>query len=255
MPKQNPESPRTVFAKVANILDQFSLDVSALSLAELARACKIPKTTIYRLLQEMTEYGFISYDGGLYRPGTTLFRLGHVASKCWQPAELLNQVLQPVAAATGETIITAALEKDQIVYLHVIESSRPLRFVAGAGTRRELPFGATGMALLAQLKKEEQIKFLKPPFPRFTSKTIVELDPYLKRLRQVQQDALVVETGEYYEGIMAIAIPVPAKIPLTFTVVGPEKRLQPGQALITTLLRDAAESYSEFGIDPQAILV
>lgn len=216
-----------------------------LSLAEITAGSGISKTTVFRLLQELADLGYVNQDGKSYRLGLSTFRLGMVAKEQIGLDEILGDLLQPLAEKTKETVITATLDQNQILYLHVIESLNPLRFVAGAGARRELPFGATGMALLSQLSSEEQQQLLNPPFKTFTAKTITDSASYLKRLKQVDEDQLVIEQGEYYEGIMAVAVPIPAKNPLTFTVVGPEERVLPIQELIIKELQKAADSFAQ----------
>ena len=245
MPKQNPSSPQSVFGKISSILDQFTVERPSLTLAEITAGTSISKTTVFRLLQEMTDLGYVNQDGKSYRLGLSTFRLGMVAKEQLGLEEILDNLLQPLSQKTQETIITATLDGIQILYLHVIESLNPLRFVAGAGARREIPFGATGMALLSQLDVDKQKELLTPPFKRFTSKTLTESESYLARLKQVRLNKLVVERGEYYDGIMAVAVPIPAKKPLTFTVVGPEERVLPNQELIVEELRLAADKFSK----------
>lgn len=249
MPKQNPTSPPSVFGKISSVLDQFTVEQPTLTLAEITAGTNISKTTVFRLLQELAELDYISHHDKGYRLGLAAFRLGMVAKEQMQLDEVFDELLQPLGQATGETIITATLERNQILYLHVIESLNSLRFVAGAGARRVLPFGATGMALLSQLDVETQRSLLDPPFHQFTAKTIIDLGSYLERLRQVSQRNLAIECGEYYDGIMACAIPIPGKPHLTFTVVGPEERVRPIQPLIIEQLQLAAEKFCQMGIE------
>ncbi|MEM7797962.1 MAG: IclR family transcriptional regulator [Chloroflexota bacterium] len=247
MPKQNPGSPQSVFGKISAIFDQFTLEKPVLTLAEITNGTNISKPTVFRLLQELTELGYVSQEGKTYRLGLASFRLGMIAKNQMRLSDFLDDLLGPVAQATAETVITATLDRDEIFYLHVIESLNPLRFVAGAGTKRPIPFGATGMALLSLLERETQQAILRPPFTPFTDKTIVELDHYLARLEQVRSEAVVIESGEYYEGIMAVAVPVsvPDAAPLTFTVVGPEDRVLPISDLIVDQLQKAAAAFYE----------
>ena len=249
MPKQHPNSPNTVLGKTRLLLDQFTVEQPRLTLTEVVNGSGMPKPTVYRLLQELTELGLISHRDKLYQLGLVAFRLGMIAQNQLQVDDVFNDLLQPLAKVTGETVITAALESDQIIYLHVIESQWALRFVAGAGARRSLPFGATGMALLSQLPEAEQRALLDKPFKRFTTKTITELPPYLERLKQAHAVGHVIEVGEYYDNIMAVAVPVPSIKPLTFTLVGPEDRIRPNQATIIEQLKFASAEFTKLGIE------
>ena len=249
MPKQNPTSPKTVLGKVKAVLDTFALEQPKLTLTEIVNKSGLSKPTVFRLLQELTEMGFVTQNGKFYQPGVAFFRLGMIAKQQLNLDAVLNGLLMPIADATGETVITAILDKGQIFYIHTIESRSPLRFVAGEGTRRDVPFGATGMALLSQLTLDEQKAILTPPFKAFTSKTLTTTEAYLKRLEETKTNQMVIEVGEYYEGIMAIAVPVIAQKPLTFTVVGPEERVRPNQRLIIRNLQHAAAEFNKLDIE------
>ena len=249
MPKQNPHSPKTVLGKVKAVLDTFSVERPKLTLTEIISRCGLPKPTVFRLLQELVELGFVSQDGKQYQLGMMAYRMGMIARHQLRLDDVLNDLLTPLAKATGETIITAKLDQGEVLYLHVIESQSPLRFVAGAGARRELPFGATGMALLCQLDPADVQTILQEPFKRFTEKTITTLASYLKRLEQCAADQLVIECGEYYDGIMAIAVPITLQEPLTITVVGPEERVRPNQTQIIDGLKQAAAELITLNLD------
>ncbi|MEM7331787.1 MAG: IclR family transcriptional regulator [Chloroflexota bacterium] len=245
MPRQNPESPKTVLGKVRVVLDQFSVERPFLTLTEIIDGCGLPKPTVFRLLQELTELGFVAQKGKSYRLGLVSYRLGMVAKQQFHLEEFLDDLLAPLAQKIGETIITATLENNQIMYLHVVESKRPLRYVVGAGARRDIPFGATSMALLCQLSDEDQRAILHPPFQLFTEKTITSLEEYLTRLKLARDKQIVMECGEYYDGIMAIAVPIFTRQPLSITVVGPEERVRPNENLIVALLRETAVEFGK----------
>ncbi|MDC0768751.1 IclR family transcriptional regulator [Streptomyces sp. HD] len=94
----------------------------------LASACGLPKTTAYRLLDQLVELGAVERSAGRYRIGPGMFRLGHG----WQPYPGLRSVaqrpLRRLAAATGMTVALAVLHQGQTLVLDrttVADSLRP----------------------------------------------------------------------------------------------------------------------------------
>ena len=79
MPKQNPASPKTVLGKVRVVLDQFTVERPSLTLTEIMTGSGLPKPTVFRLLQELTELGFVTQQGKAYQLGMVAFRLGMIA--------------------------------------------------------------------------------------------------------------------------------------------------------------------------------
>ena len=80
MPKQNPNSPKTVLGKVKAVLDTFSVERPCQSLTDIMHGSRLPKPTVFRLLQELTELGFLSHEGKYYQLGMTAYRMGMILS-------------------------------------------------------------------------------------------------------------------------------------------------------------------------------
>ena len=83
----------------------------------LASTCGLPKTTAYRLLDQLVELGAVERSAGHYRIGPGMFRLGHG----WQPYPGLRSAaerpLRRLAAVTGMTVGLAVLHQGQTLIL------------------------------------------------------------------------------------------------------------------------------------------
>ena len=127
-------------------------------LTRLASECGLPKTTAYRLLEQLVELGAVERSGPSYRMGSRIFRLG----QGWQPHPALRSAAREparrLARATGAVVGVNVLREGQTLVLDwtVCESDEPLgpllndrvwpwftaagkTLVAGAGPR--LPLG------------------------------------------------------------------------------------------------------------------
>ncbi|WP_406440864.1 helix-turn-helix domain-containing protein [Streptomyces sp. NBC_00631] len=83
----------------------------------LAEVCGLPKTTAYRLLDQLAELGAVERSAGRYRIGPGMFRLGHD----WQPYPGLRAAarrpLRRLTAVTGTTVALAVLHRGQTLVL------------------------------------------------------------------------------------------------------------------------------------------
>ncbi len=99
-------------------------------LTRLAAECGLPKTTAYRLLEQMAELGAVERRGGGYRMGPRIFRLG----QGWQPHPGLRAAARGparrLAALTGATVTVNVLREGRTL---VVDSTTGDR--AGAVTR------------------------------------------------------------------------------------------------------------------------
>ncbi|WP_030664927.1 IclR family transcriptional regulator [Streptomyces rimosus] len=87
------------------------------SLTALASASGLPKTTAYRLLEQLSDLGAVEHRQGRYRIGPHLFQLG----QGWQPCpELRPAARRPsrrLASVTGTTVGLAVLYQGQTMIL------------------------------------------------------------------------------------------------------------------------------------------
>ncbi|WP_293996842.1 helix-turn-helix domain-containing protein [Streptomyces sp.] len=83
----------------------------------LAEVCGLPKTTAYRLLDQLAELGAVERSAGRYRIGPGMFRLG----QGWQPHPGLRPAarrpLRRLTAVTGATVALAVLHRGQTLLL------------------------------------------------------------------------------------------------------------------------------------------
>lgn len=79
----------------------------------LASDCGLPKTTAYRLLEQLADLGAVERCGGSYRVGPRMFRLG----RAWQPHPRLRaaarEPMRRLAQLTGTTVGIAVLWKGE----------------------------------------------------------------------------------------------------------------------------------------------
>src|SRR5947209_4230668 len=139
---------------VLDVLD--TLDrLGPVTLAELARATGIAKSTLHRVSLTMAERGWITRDGAGYlalgprvawlaraTPGSALTTGFHV-------------VAQRILAHHDETTCLAALEGRDSVFIAKEETSHPVRLVTAVGSRLPAFASASGRALLADRPEAE----------------------------------------------------------------------------------------------------
>ncbi len=86
-------------------------------LTRLASECGLPKTTVYRLLEQLVELGAVERCRAGYRMGPRMFRLGQQ----WQPYPGMRAVarepLRRLARATGATVGISVLSEGETLVL------------------------------------------------------------------------------------------------------------------------------------------
>ncbi|MFT3888207.1 MAG: IclR family transcriptional regulator [Arachnia sp.] len=121
------------------------------TLAELADATGLNKSTAYRSLSTMRLRGFAEQDAdqGSYRLGSAAFELTERSYGPRNLANALHPALVALAHATNELVHFGVLTGDHILYLDKVEPERAIRVWSAVGQRMPVASTAMGRALLA----------------------------------------------------------------------------------------------------------
>ncbi|AUI62077.1 helix-turn-helix domain-containing protein [Amycolatopsis sp. BJA-103] len=99
--------PRSVLVGAFTLLDALIRHQGEAGLTQLANSCSLPKATVHRLLEQLTELEVVERSENRYRVGVQAFRLG----QSWQPyprlLELARGQLRGLAAATRASSVLA----------------------------------------------------------------------------------------------------------------------------------------------------
>ena len=134
--------------RAMSILTAFSNDTPKLTLTELANETGLHKSTVLRLTNSMSIYGFIQRDDkGYFSIGSSVWRLGLLFRKPYLSRQVVTPVLRRLAKATGESASFYVRAGDERVCLYRVNSPNVVRVHAEEGVRLNLSTGASGRVL------------------------------------------------------------------------------------------------------------
>jgi DNA-binding IclR family transcriptional regulator len=237
-----------VVARAAAILRQLGQAPRGRSLAEIATAVGLPRSTVHRLVKALEHEGLaapVSASGG-FRLGPGLLQLAS-ASREWLIANVHPHLLA-LSDELGETVDLAVLSGDRVTFIDQVARPQRLQAVSAIGVSFALHSTANGKALLGELGDDEVRKLLPPRLPRLTPNTLTAVEDLLTELAEVRRSGLAWDREENDAGICAVgtAIPNPFGILTAVTVpvpasrfTGTETRL--GDALLAARARIEAD--------------
>ncbi|MFK0151576.1 IclR family transcriptional regulator [Streptomyces sp. NPDC090493] len=216
------ESGKTqVVSRVAAILNAIALHgAPGARLLDLSQETGIARPTVHRILQELTEAGFVEQRASRrYGLGSALYLLGLSAPSPINDFTGIEKVARRLAEQTGDTVYVAMRRLDGVHYLMRADGSYPIRAeIVGVG--ETVPLGTTfaGIALLSWHEPEAvEAQLLANERLRRTLKAaeMPDLQDTLTAVRQAI--AQVHEHGYYFDqdtvmrGVSGIAAPIPSK--------------------------------------------
>ncbi len=219
--------------RMVKLLKAFSAVQTGLTLTELSRAAGLPESTVYRLLATLQEEGFVerSADGdGRYQLGLELFRLGSAALNGRGLGREIMPHVEALANDSGETVNLGVLHGFNVLYVHKIESQKPLRASLTVGSA-SVPAhcSANGKVLLAHLP-DDRLECLLGAFPldKRGPNTITDHDELRRELAQIRDQGYAVDNLEFADDIRAVAVPIRdhhAEVVAAIAIAGPATRL------------------------------
>ncbi|MGW3997491.1 IclR family transcriptional regulator [Amycolatopsis sp. NPDC004772] len=105
---------RGVLEGAFRVLEALSRSADGSRLADLARAVRLPKATVHRLLEQLVSLGAVHRHEQRYFIGRSLARLG----AAWNPDPRLQHAarepVQVLAALTGTAVVVTVLHEDRV---------------------------------------------------------------------------------------------------------------------------------------------
>lgn len=193
------------------ILRSFTMDEPEKKVTELSESLGLSKSTVSRLLATMAEEGFVVKDPVTrqYRLGWSVLALSGILTTSMDIYRESTPVLRKLVEKIDETAHIAVLEETDIVYLHKIECSHPVRILTHIGKRNPSYCTSAGKLLLAYNQQPNLLdKVIASGLPKQTANTITNPNRFRQTIEQVCTQGYAVSVEEFREGIVSVAAPI-----------------------------------------------
>lgn len=207
----NSDATESIALRAFSMLETIVNAPGPMSLDELTSALKLPKPTVFRIINLLRDADLLLREsaGKRYMAGPRLISFG---VDMWRSNTLRVQwhrALEDAVAECGESCNLTLLEGNRVLYLDRVETSHPLRLHIEAGTRVPLHCTASGKLFLSQMSADNAKRALgDEPYERFTSKTITSFETLQIELEKVRKSRVGTHDSELFDNSVAIAVPV-----------------------------------------------
>ncbi|MGD2184759.1 MAG: IclR family transcriptional regulator [Desulfobacterales bacterium] len=200
-----------VLERALDILECFSFQNRELSLTDVVNRTGLNKTTVKRLVANLTARGYLQQDpqAKTYQLGIRLFEMGGIVFSSFSLRQAAAYPMTQLQSKTGATVLLAVRMEDQLVYIDKRDGQGMIRISSDIGWRRPLHYGMLGMILLADLDAKDVRRILRhTPLQAHTPFSITDADAFSLRLEQIRDQGYVMEQEEAVEGVFGIAAPI-----------------------------------------------
>lgn len=206
----NASSVKTI-DRLVHVLDCFSQDRPAWTLAELSGELRLPKSTLHRFLVGLETHGILRRDESdkRWRLGYHLFIWGSVAAQSTTLRDLARPTMCRLVRESGETALLTVYQDREVVCIDKCETSHPVRLALEVGSRRWPHAGASSKALMAYLPEEEIEAILREKgLPKICKNTITEAEALRADLAKIRAQGYAVSLEETDYGAWGVATPI-----------------------------------------------
>ncbi len=217
--------------KAMAVLDHVAAFGRPVRFGEVLETSDLPKATLYRLVQTLTQQSLLSFDPDrqTYALGLRLVRLAHTAWSQSSLAPIARPHLDGLSADLGETVHLAQLDTAQVLYVDKRNARQPVEMFSGAGKVGPAYCTGIGKAMLAFLDAPRLDTALgQQSFHKFTDATITNATALREELQTIRACGYAFDREEHEPGIICVAVPVLAasgRVLGGISVTGPTSRM------------------------------
>lgn len=240
---EDKREPTRALDKASRVMDALAAE-SGLSPADIADACDIPRSSVYRVLDGLVDVGWAVTDAdGNYSLSLDWLRLAEAARasrKEWQPA---IAVMHAITAQTGMTSFLSVVSGTEAVCMECVQGQAIDSLVVRPGCVLPWYAGADGRAALAHCDDAVAEQYLAgAPFPAYTEHTLVAADQLREDIRLTRERGYALSNEDVTLGIGAVSVPImdneSGRVIASLSVGGFVDDVLAAQESLAALLRD-----------------
>ena len=194
--------------KALELLDAFQ-GAEELTLTEISERVGLTKSRAFRLLHSLAVRGYVerSADGTRYTLGVKLIERAACVRRDLR--QLALPFMQNLHTQFNETVNLAILDRGEILYIEMLESSHPFRMAAAVGSRSPWHSTALGKAMAAHMSEDELRLLLQAErLVKLTERTITDPGQMRRELEKVRRRGYALDEGETEPGAACIGAPI-----------------------------------------------
>ncbi|WP_285398738.1 IclR family transcriptional regulator [Lysinibacillus sp. fls2-241-R2A-57] len=181
------------------------------SIRELGEELNISKSALHRTLQTLESRGLVRQDGVTekYALGYKILELSESLQKDIEIRKLAYEDMEELRDLIGDTVQLSIIDNDSILIIETIDGTNALRVFSRAGKRHPITYGNIGKVFLSQKSPKEISKYLeKAPLIQYASKSIMDAEVFLEKIKEVKRKGISTSVDDPMEGAFGIAVPI-----------------------------------------------
>ncbi len=202
------EATRSILGRADVILGAFDAAHSTLSLQGLTARTGIPKTSVRRTVEMLTELNWLERHGNRFSIGCRLSRIAHLSEVHTRIRITALPYLEELHHRTGEAVHLAVLLNGRALIVESTSGRSRTASVMSIGIQLPTYCTALGKVLAAYDEAAAHTVMLTTRLTARTTSTITSPARLRRELDSVRADGVAVDREEYRIGLTCVAAPL-----------------------------------------------
>lgn len=209
MNKDNKSSSRSV-DRALNIIEALASSELPLSSREISIRLDIPHSTLFEIMNVLTERGYIRKgEGKYYSISSTVIDILLAAVRNLSRDDIIRSVLSRITKTLGETSVFLQRDGDYVQFVEQVRGTYALVPSFPMGQRVPLYMISAGKNFLAEMPQAELDEYLsKTRLVKSTDRTLVDQNALCAELDRVRQTDVAYSREEWQLGVAGVSIGV-----------------------------------------------
>ncbi|MGH8870860.1 MAG: IclR family transcriptional regulator domain-containing protein [Acidimicrobiia bacterium] len=197
------------FARGLAVIKSFGAETPAQSLADVARATKLSRATVRRLLLTLERLGYATSVDGRFRLTPRLLDLGYAHLSSLDFASIATSYLEELRGKLNESSSVSVLDDTDVIYVARVPAKRIMTVSIGLGSRFPAFQTSMGRVLLAELDDDDIVdRFERSDRSYSTPSTVDSSVELLRRIEEVRAQGWALVDQELELGVRSVAAPL-----------------------------------------------
>ncbi|PYE14340.1 IclR family transcriptional regulator [Williamsia limnetica] len=200
-----PDAPISVVERISLILETFN-GTGPLTLVEVTRRTGLPRSSVHRLLDQLTSTGWLAREEQTYELGVKAYEIGRSAFNQNRLLQQATPVMRRLAHTVGLTVHLGVVDHGDVIYMASVHGHRSPSAATAIGSRVPAHLTALGKAIIANYSEERLSDIYSAPLQRATAHSVGSRRQLDADLAGVRQHGVAFDHQELAIGISCVGV-------------------------------------------------
>ena len=198
--------------KSFQILEAFREHRDGLAFTDIASLYPgFSRSSVFRMLCTLEGLSYLEklHNDNRYVLGAKFVELGRIAESRLSLLHVAIPFLEVLQKQFNENVNLAIVQNRELLYLHTLESTQPVRVYERPNRRMAVYCSAIGKAILAYLPNGEIENYLQTTrLVPLTPTTITRVSEFRRELQLIRSRGFAIDNEENAEGVICVGVPI-----------------------------------------------